>query len=368
MSSSKPSQKDLSAASGGASSSARGGNGCDPGAENACKKLQAQLKRAAPPSAPPVHASAADRQAYGKALAAWRAKSSTKALQTEAESLSKMLSKALADVRKAAKSLEAKARLVNFFEAAVKSSRSQDLSRCPICFEDIALNERAMLPCAHVGCVSCFEEVTRRDGRCPVCRSDVSLRQVLHLEVPENLGCGPAAECGRYGSKIMRLLNFLSDLHAREPEAKVILFVQWEDLKKKVASALQEFEVRHSVLQGSVWARQRAIERFQFGQSDEGCNLLLLSLQDSASGTNLTAASHVILFHPVVAGSREASVACEMQAIGRALRAGQEREVHIWRFVVVGTTEQKVTEEHQKDLWQRFRAEVSASSSSSLPS
>ncbi|CAE8695572.1 unnamed protein product, partial [Polarella glacialis] len=147
------------------------------------------------------------------------------------------------------------------------------------------------------------------------------------------------------------------ELEAKEPDAKVILFVQWEDLKKKVAGALTEFGVEHTVLQGGVWARQQAIERFQCGKAGEGGKLMLLSLQDSASGTNLTAASHVVLFHPVVASSHEAAVACEMQAIGRALRAGQERTVKIWRFVVVGTAEQKVTEEHQKDLWARFRLE-----------
>ena len=88
----------------------------------------------------------------------------------------------------------------------------------------------------------------------------------------------------------------------------------------------------------------------------ESGRVLLLSLMDSASGTNLTSANHVVLFHPVIAGSREEAVACEMQAVGRALRAGQKHPVKIWRFVVVGTVEQKITEEHQNDLWERFRA------------
>lgn len=267
----------------------------------------------------------------------------------------KRASQAAAEVRRLARSLEARIRLVHFFAAAVRTTRCEELARCPICFDDVPLGERAILPCAHVGCATCFDEVARRDARCPVCRGDIGTRQVLRLEAPETLGGAAPKECGRHGSKIMRLLEFLAHLEVSEPQAKVILFVQWEDLKKKVAGALAEFGVAHTVLQGSIWARQRAIEQFQLGEVSDGGRLLLLSLQDSASGTNLTAASHVVLFHPVIASSHEASVACEMQAIGRALRAGQERTVKIWRFVVVGTVEQRVTEEHQRDLWERFR-------------
>eukprot|EP00931_Biecheleriopsis_adriatica_P050795 TRINITY_DN29436_c0_g1_i2.p1 TRINITY_DN29436_c0_g1~~TRINITY_DN29436_c0_g1_i2.p1 ORF type:complete len:2078 (+),score=363.83 TRINITY_DN29436_c0_g1_i2:31-6234(+) len=338
--------------------------------EEACQALQLRLKRASAPKAVAAGASASEKEAARQALATWRGTSAAKTLRQQADRVAYMASYAASEARRTAKTLEAKARLVHFFAAAVRSSRSEELARCPICFEDVPLRERSMLPCAHVGCARCFEEVARRDGRCPVCRADFYGRQVLHLEVPDNLGAPASDECGKFGSKIMRLLRFLEELYIREPEAKVILFVQWEDLKKKVAGALREFGVGHSVLQGSVWARQRAIEEFQTGQGgskdDKSCKLLLLSLQDSASGTNLTAASHVVLFHPVVAQNREAAVACEMQAIGRALRAGQERCVRIWRFMVVGTAEQKVTEEHQKDLWQRFRSEAVSASSAAV--
>jgi len=133
----------------------------------------------------------------------------------------------------------------------------------------------------------------------------------------------------------------------------VILFVQWEDLKRKVAGALGESSLAFEELRGGVFARKHTIERFQ--HEEAGSRVLLLSLEDSASGTNLTRANHVVLFHPVVAGTREAAVACEMQAVGRALRAGQERPVKVWRFVTAGTVEQRLTEEHQQDLWERWQ-------------
>lgn len=52
----------------------------------------------------------------------------------------------------------------------------------------------------------------------------------------------------------------------------------------------------------------------------------MLSLEHAASGTNLVEASHVILIDPV-AGSKEEAIAVEAQAIGRAHRMGQSKQV-----------------------------------------
>ena len=69
-----------------------------------------------------------------------------------------------------------------------------------------------------------------------------------------------------------------------------------------------------------------------------------LSLPQPASGTNLTAANHVMLGHPMLARTQEKAVSFEMQAIGRARRHGQLRDtVHVWRFVTVETVEEELT-------------------------
>jgi len=89
----------------------------------------------------------------------------------------------------------------------------------------------------------------------------------------------------------------------------------------------------------------------------EPIRILLLSLEHSASGTNFTAANHVVLFHPMLAETPQAGAAFEMQAVGRALRYGQRRTVQIWRFVTADTVEQQITETHSQELWNRFRAQ-----------
>lgn len=67
-------------------------------------------------------------------------------------------------------------------------------------------------------------------------------------------------------------------------------------------------------------------------QRDPPTTVFLLSMRSGAVGINLTAASHVFLLEPCL------NPALEEQAIGRAWRMGQKREVVVKRlFVKVGT-------------------------------
>lgn len=80
----------------------------------------------------------------------------------------------------------------------------------------------------------------------------------------------------------------------------------------------------------------------------------MLSLEHAASGTNLTAANHVIFVHPMNAETLSSAVAYERQALARVRRVGQERsEVHVWRFVTRETVEEYM---HQSlsDVWWRL--------------
>merc|ERR1712157_13939 len=99
-----------------------------------------------------------------------------------------------------------------------------------------------------------------------------------------------------------------------------------------------------------------ALTNFQYDESSP--KILILSLEESASGTNLTASNHVIIVHPMEAATREEAVAFEMQAVGRVRRPGQQRKIFIWRFVTIGTIEQMITEDHQRELWERQRTKI----------
>merc|ERR1712061_788625 len=117
------------------------------------------------------------------------------------------------------------------------------------------------------------------------------------------------------------------------------VFSQWNSLRCHVSRALRDKGVKYLSLEGTIFDRSRTLHQFQV---DSSIPLLLLSLEDSASGTNLTVASHVFLLHPMLASSQEEASSYESQAIGRVVRLGQERPVHVWRLVTFHTVEESL--------------------------
>lgn len=164
----------------------------------------------------------------------------------------------------------------------------------------------------------------------------------------------------KHGTKLAAVVQKLQELRSEDPTAKVILFVQFDDLKRKVAGALADVGVPAVQLKGSCGQRSNIINDWQ-NNPNSASFVLLLSLEQSASGTNLTAASHVVFLHPMLAPSAEVALAHELQAIGRARRHGQTRStVHVWRFVTRDTVEQSITERHQTGLFERESAREAA--------
>ena len=80
--------------------------------------------------------------------------------------------------------------------------------------------------------------------------------------------------------------------------------------------------------------RQR-VERFQ---NDPDCRLFLISLKAGGLGLNLTAAEYVFLLDPWW------NPAVEAQAVDRAHRIGQTRQVFAYRLIARDTVEEKVLE------------------------
>merc|ERR1711881_610269 len=74
--------------------------------------------------------------------------------------------------------------------------------------------------------------------------------------------------------------------------------------------------------------------------------VMIISLKAAAVGLNLVAANHVILLDPWWNPTQEE------QAIDRAHRIGQTREVTVHRFVVGGTIEEKIL------LLQKHKTEI----------
>jgi SNF2 family DNA or RNA helicase len=126
----------------------------------------------------------------------------------------------------------------------------------------------------------------------------------------------------------------LPRLHEVRAEGhKAIVFSQFTTLLGLLRKALDADGVRYEYLDGKTKDRTARVERFQ---NDPSLGLFLISLKAGGLGLNLTAADYVFLLDPWW------NPAAEAQAIDRAHRIGQVREVFAYRLIAKDTVEEKV--------------------------
>jgi SNF2 family DNA or RNA helicase len=135
--------------------------------------------------------------------------------------------------------------------------------------------------------------------------------------------------------KCRRLMTMLEEVIASGEKA--LLFTQFRHMGHLLTSMIQgDLDVEALFLHGGTPAskRQHLIDRFQSPQG--GVPIFVLSLKAGGLGLNLTAANHV--FHV----DRWWNPAVENQATDRAFRIGQTRNVHVHKFVCIGTLEERI--------------------------
>ena len=91
------------------------------------------------------------------------------------------------------------------------------------------------------------------------------------------------------------------------------------------------------MLNGSFSVINSRIKKFKL---DFNIRIVLLSSDKAASGLNLTEANHILLLDTHNAGIIMSDL-IEEQAIGRAIRLGQKKNVEIKRFVMKNTIEEE---------------------------
>jgi hypothetical protein len=146
-----------------------------------------------------------------------------------------------------------------------------------------------------------------------------------------------AALVNKIGTKLANLVLFLKS----SPD-KSILFSQWDDMLRRTGEVLTAHGIKNVYCRGNVWSRDKAIRDFT---QQEDVKVIMLSSESAAAGTNLTAATIVILLDPV-SGSYEYRKNTEGQAIGRAHRTGQTKQVSVVRFIIKDTVEEEIYNEN----------------------
>lgn len=126
-------------------------------------------------------------------------------------------------------------------------------------------------------------------------------------------------------------------------DERVLIFVQFADLMKKVTEALEAHNIGFLEIRGTASQKSTNLQKFQDGSKER---VLLLNVMDeSASGANLTGANHAVFLSPLLAPSQEIYEACETQAVGRLRRYGQTKLVKIYRFISMNTIDVQIYED-----------------------
>lgn len=128
---------------------------------------------------------------------------------------------------------------------------------------------------------------------------------------------------------------------------KVIIFSQFVETLRWLGSQLTEYESEMYSGQMADDERENSLDRFR---NLPGFRLLLMSLRAGGVGLNLQEASTVILF------DRWWNPAVEKQAIHRAHRFGRERPLHVIKFLVSDSIEERIDDviAEKQDLFDTY--------------
>lgn len=170
------------------------------------------------------------------------------------------------------------------------------------------------------------ESIESGAGRIQILAALTRLRQIC---------CHPGTFVENYtgdSGKLDLLMEQLPDI--LDGGHSVIIFSQFTSMLSIIAEKLDDEGISYFYLSGSTKAleRKRYVKEFNEGR----VKVFLVSLKAGGTGLNLTGADTVIHFDPWW------NPAVEEQATDRAYRIGQKKQVHVIKYVMKNSIEEKI--------------------------
>ncbi|KAG6836770.1 hypothetical protein H0H93_003548 [Arthromyces matolae] len=259
------------------------------------------------------------------------------------------------EIRRIAKEHLGRVRSLRYFTVVrdlQKQREEPPIVNCPNCDrQSIPMGDVAILSsCGHMGCWNCVKSRAESEecvyagkGGCK------AAGRVLNIIKAETLGVDDPARHGQgkhFGEKLERIVDLIKNVVKKDE--RVLVFVQFPDLMKKVTEAFTHNKIQFLEIKGTAHQKSKNLEAFQNNSKER---VLLLNVMDeSASGANLTSANHAIFVSPLLAPTKEIYKACETQAIGRLVRFGQTKHVYVWRCLTMDTIDEEIYEKRKREL------------------
>tara|TARA_B100001758_G_C18301452_1_gene552622 strand:- start:215 stop:1135 length:921 start_codon:yes stop_codon:yes gene_type:complete len=203
---------------------------------------------------------------------------------------------------------------------------------CPICLESLENLTKTITPCGHLFCASCIYKTKKNTNmKCALCRQSFNSCEIKVFDSEIEKEC-----VEKLGTKLTYMIQHLDKILIENDENRIIIFSQWNNMLKMISKVLSEKDFKFVFFDGSIHVVNNRIKKFKL---DKSYRIVLLSSDKSVSGLNLTEASHIILLDTLNHEKKEIASLIEEQAIGRAVRIGQTKNVKVERFIIRNSIE-----------------------------
>ncbi|CZT22831.1 uncharacterized protein RCC_08537 [Ramularia collo-cygni] len=151
----------------------------------------------------------------------------------------------------------------------------------------------------------------------------------------------PYARAKIVGTTSAKMSYLMSQILKHCPHEKILVFYEGDNIAYYIAQMLDLFDIKHEIYAKSLSAQQKAAYVAKFEEQTED-RVLLMDVKHASHGLNIPSASRIYFVNPVCRPDIEA------QAIKRAHRIGQTREVYVETLVLKGTLEEEMLERSRR--------------------
>ena len=203
------------------------------------------------------------------------------------------------------------------------------LNECSICFESFDKLQKTILYCGHYFCVTCVNKLFHKNTtKCPICRT-ITNKKDIQIIKSDNID-------SKWGTKILNIIDYINNIEKNDVNAKFIIFSQWDNMLKLISKILTEYNKQFVFIKGSAHTINKCVLKFKLNKE---IKIILLSSDKNVSGLNLVEANYIILLDTFNTDKSNCQI-IEEQAIGRAYRIGQTKQVQVSRFIMKDTLEE----------------------------
>ena len=231
---------------------------------------------------------------------------------------------------------------------------------CTMC--NSSIKTYIIQPNGYYFCELCIDFICNGDVYlCPMTGEEIKKSHLKKFTIKPNNSTGTGTgsvsdnQSSVWGSKLEYILKEIKIILSNNNNNKILIFSQWDKMLDIISNMLKFYYINFKKCKGNVYQINKAIREFK---TNPTCSILLLSAETSNSGINLPEVSHIILIDTV---SHIHSNVIEKQAIGRAVRIGQTKNVEVQRLIINNSIEY----DYYKKSIQKEDASASASASAS---